>query len=361
MDTTATSIVNKAANEPIATTTLTNGGLLQPYQAKQFIRQMFDVAPLAKQVRQVMHTEKSGYISKINIGRRLLRAKVEATDDGYRASVGTSQISYQTVPVRLPWEVTENALRENIEGQSLAQLITDMMTQQLGNDLEDLYLNGDSSLAEATAFDAAKAYAKDDIVTNAGKLYRFTAAHAAGAWSGTDAAEIGDESDPLFLGLNDGWIKQIRKDGHVTDAAGEKNLPDVFDAAVDSLPEKYIRALGLSWVMHPQMARNWMRYVRDQVVEHGGIVDSEMYRKPSNIPIIETPFMPEDTVLLTEPKNLIVVNTYEVKVREDRSSKEAIMRDMRFYVTHLDFDNIIEETDATGIITNIGKSATSGG
>lgn len=361
MDNHAINIVNKAANDPIATTTMTNGGLLQPFQAKQFIRQMFDVAPLSSQVRHVMHREKSGYIGKINIGRRLLRSKVEAVDDGYRATVGTSQIEYQTVDVRLPWEVTENALRENIEGQSLAQLITDMMTTQLGLDMEDLYLNGDEKYKGAPTFDATKAYAKDDLVVHDGKVYQFTAAHTAGAWSGTDAAELGTASDALFLGLNDGWIKQIKKDGHVTDAAGEKNLPDIFDSALDSLPEKYIRGLNLSWVMHPQMARNWMRYVRDQVVEHGGIVDSEMYRKPADVPVIQTPYMPEDTVLLTEPRNLIVVNTYEVKVREDRSSKEAIMRDMRFYVTHMDFDAIIEETDATGIITNIGASAASGG
>lgn len=37
-------------------------------------------------------------------------------------------------------------------------------------------------------FSAAETYAKDDIVIYIGKLYRFTAAHAAGAWVGTDAA-----------------------------------------------------------------------------------------------------------------------------------------------------------------------------
>ena len=45
-------------------------------------------------------------------------------------------------------------------------------------------------LAGAPVFSASTAYSKGDIVRKGGKLYRFTAAHAAGAWAGTDAEEI---------------------------------------------------------------------------------------------------------------------------------------------------------------------------
>ena len=58
-------------------------------------------------------------------------------------------------------------MRENIEGQNLEQIITDLMTTQLGIDLEDLYLNGDEA-TEST------------------------------------------DPDYDFLKINDGWIKQIR-------------------------------------------------------------------------------------------------------------------------------------------------------
>jgi len=63
--------------------------------------------------------------------------------------------------------------------------------------------------------------------------------------------------------------------------------------------------------------------------------------------------MPDDKILLTDPQNLIVVNTYDMKIRKTTEGKEAIMADKRFYVVHLDFDTIIEETDATAIITGI--------
>ena len=45
---------------------------------------------------------------------------------------------------------------------------------------------------EARAFSTGKAYAKGDLVLYEGDLYRFTAAHAAGAWTGSDAAAVDD-------------------------------------------------------------------------------------------------------------------------------------------------------------------------
>jgi len=39
-----------------------------------------------------------------------------------------------------------------------------------------------------------------------------------------------------------------------------------------------------------------------------------------------------------------------VKIRKTTEGKEAIMQDKRFYVTHLDYDPIIEELDATAMI-----------
>lgn len=62
-------------------------------------------------------------------------------------------------------------------------IITNLMTSQLGVDMEDLYLNSDSKAASTEAFDAAKAYAVGDFVTYSGGLYKFIAAHAVGAWN----------------------------------------------------------------------------------------------------------------------------------------------------------------------------------
>lgn len=42
----------------------------------------------------------------------------------------------------------------------------------------------------ATEFDATEAYAAGDLVVYDGDLYKFTASHAAGAWTGSDASEV---------------------------------------------------------------------------------------------------------------------------------------------------------------------------
>lgn len=296
-------IIRKAA---IATGTLASG-LLNPEQARKFIQQTFDATNLGGLVRHEMRTAKTGEIDKIGIGRRILRKKTENTDDNYRAGVKTSQIEYSTTAVRLPWEITEETLRENIEGQNFENIVTNLMTTQLGVDMEDLYLNGD------------------------------------------EATEPTDK-DYDFLKINDGWIKQIGNGGHVYDATSEDDMSlDMFYKALASLPNKYNNG-KLRWLMSPKRAQEWELFLLNKVVNQGGAVPDSVYTSPARIQAVECPSLDDKTILLTDPKNLIVVNTYSVQIRKTTEGKEAIMQDKRFYVVHLDYDPIIEELDATAMI-----------
>lgn len=296
-------IIRKAA---IATGTLASG-LLNPEQARKFIQQTFDATNLGGLVRHEMRTAKTGEIDKIGIGRRILRKKTENTDDNYRAGVDTSQIEYSTTAVRLPWEITEETLRENIEGQNFENIVTNLMTTQLGVDMEDLYLNGD------------------------------------------EATEPTDK-DYDFLKINDGWIKQIGNGGHVYDATSEDDMSlDMFYKSLASLPNKYNNG-KLRWLMSPKRAQEWELFLLNKVVNQGGAVPDSVYTSPARIQAVECPSLDDKTILLTDPKNLIVVNTYSVQIRKTTEGKEAIMQDKRFYVVHLDYDPIIEELDATAMI-----------
>lgn len=296
-------IIRKAA---IATGTLASG-LLNPEQARKFIQQTFDATNLGGLVRHEMRTAKTGEIDKIGIGRRIVRKKTENTDDNYRAGVDTSQIEYSTTAVRLPWEITEETLRENIEGQNFENIVTNLMTTQLGVDMEDLYLNGD------------------------------------------EATEPTDK-DYDFLKINDGWIKQIGNGGHVYDATSENDMSlDMFYKALASLPNKYNNG-KLRWLMSPKRAQEWELFLLNKVVNQGGAVPDSVYTSPARIQAVECPSLDDKTILLTDPKNLIVVNTYSVQIRKTTEGKEAIMQDKRFYVVHLDYDPIIEELDATAMI-----------
>ena len=344
-------IINKAGST-IQTSSITNG-LLNPEQARKFIQQTFEATNLGPMVRHVMRSAKSGEIDKIGIASRILRGKVENTDDGYRAGVKTNVIEYACKAIRLPWEITEETLRENIEGQQLEAIITNLMTAQLGVDLEDLYLNGDERASKAKAFSASEAYAPGDMVTYNGGLYEFVASHTAGAWADSEAVLIGNEEDVDFLKLNDGWIKQISNDGHVYDASSDSAMKlDIFYKTLQMLPNKYNNG-KLRWLMSPKRAQEWELYLINQVIGKGGAVPESVYTQPVHIPTVSCPSMGDDKIILTDPKNLIVVNTYDMKLRKTVEGKEAIMQDKRFYVAHLDYDPIIEETDATAIITRL--------
>ena len=315
-------------NQIIKAAALTTGdvtsGLLNPEQSKKFIKQTFEATALGGLIRHEMRRAKTGELDKIGIASRILRKKTENVDaksdgttpaagvDGYRAKPIFAQVEYSTTAVRLPWEITEETLRENIEGEGLEATITNLMTTQLGIDLEDLYLNSDTA---------------------------------------TEASD----TDFDFLKINDGWIKQILAGGHVYDAStvnsGAMSL-DIFYAALKALPNKYNNGT-LRWLMSPRRAQEWELFLLNKVITQGGVVPESIYSSPAKIPTVVCPSLSDDKIILSNPKNLIVVNTYDVKIRKTTEGEKAIMQDKRFYACHLDFDPIIEELDATAIIKGL--------
>ena len=63
----------------------------------------------------------------------------------------------------------------------------------------------------AQAFSASKNYAKGDLAIYNGILYVFTSAHSAGAWTGTDAAEVDESTERKLteiLAVYDNNIKE---------------------------------------------------------------------------------------------------------------------------------------------------------
>ena len=224
----------KTNNSIIRKSTLTTdgvtAGLLNPEQSRKFLRQAFDATPLGQLVRHEMRTAKTGEIDKIGIASRILRKKTENTDDNYRAKPDFSKIEYATTAVRLPWEITEETLRENIEGQGLEATITDLMTRQLGVDLEDIYLNGDEAIPDT-------------------------------------------DGDYDFLKINNGWIKQILQGGHVEDrtsiGSGAMSI-DVYYDALQKMPNKYNNGT-LRWLMSPRRKQEWERYLIDKLITVGAV------------------------------------------------------------------------------------------
>ena len=337
--------------DTITTESVTNG-LLNPYQAKKFLVQTFESTPFQQSIRHVTRAEKSGEIDKIGIGHRLLRPKVENTFDGKTASPTFGVVKYACEATRLDWDITNETLRQNIEGENMDDIVTNLMTKQVGVDSEDLLLNGDEKAAKAAAFSESTAYAAGDCVTEKDGLYRFRVNHTAGAWNAEEVERIGNATDNVFLGQNDGIIKALN-DGHVIDVSGATEMElEMFYKAVASMPTRFNDGT-LRWMMSPTRAQQWELFLLNKIIDAGGAVPESLYKSPVGIPSMAVPMMPDNTVILSNPKNFVQVNTYTMKIKKDESSVEAIRKDKRFYVIHFDFDAIIEEIEATSIITNL--------
>lgn len=285
MTTSASTLVSRA---DVALADLaTNGGLLSPEQANQFIDFIYDEPTILKQARFIRMTGPQRKINRMGFGSRILRAArqtgseldaggndraVRAAD---RSAPTTSQIELNTseviAEVRIPYEVLE----DNIEGESFEAHILRAIAQRTAIDLEELAL-----------------------------------------WADTDSTDD-------YLALQNGWMK--RASVHVLDNLDAGVSPDTFANALLQLPSKYLRNL-------PQMKAfislaNRIRYQQNVSKRQTGYGDAAVQ---SNIPLqahgltIEGAGMLDvhadgDQGLVTIPQNLIWGIQREITIESEKN------------------------------------------
>lgn len=296
------------------TTSDASAGLLDPQQAMAFIRTLKDKGTFGQAIRQDVRRAPSGEIDKLSTGSRLIRAATENSDDGYRAGATFATVPYQTVKMRLPWEVTEDVFHENIEGQNLEAKLTAEMTQQFALDLDDLDINGDT-------------------------------------------ADVG--ADAAFLNINDGLLKQIstaavagRNIDGSTINAGAISKAHFFEMLY-AMPNKYRNQGDMRWLVSPNRALTWWEAMTDRAGAAGDALlgsrnAASSAMGPLNIPFWEVPQMPDTTMILARPRNFVRVISWEVRKRKVTGETDATLaaRDKRFYVFFIKTDIVVEELDA---------------
>jgi hypothetical protein len=169
-----------------------NGGLLNPEQSARFLDYMFDATVIGKVARTVRMKADTTEIDRMSVGEKLMKLASEGENTGTNSAVTFSKISLTTKKLRLDWELSTEALEDNIEGADLEDHIARLMATQAGNDIEDVVLNGNVSLS----------------------------------------------SDNLYKSF-DGVVKKAKAGGHVVDAAGANISRAVFNSALKALPRKY--------------------------------------------------------------------------------------------------------------------------
>ena len=126
----------------------TPGGILLPEQARRFIDYVWDATVLANDGRRVTMRANTMELEKVNVGERVIRAAAQAQPTFQNAGATFSKVELTTKKIRLDWEVSTEALEDNIEGGALEDHLVRLMTTAFANDIEDLAINGDGSTGD---------------------------------------------------------------------------------------------------------------------------------------------------------------------------------------------------------------------
>ena len=127
----------------------TPGGILAPEQARRFIDYVWDATVLAKDGRKVTMRANTMELEKVNVGERVIRAAAQAQPTFSNAGATFSKVELTTKKIRLDWEVSTEALEDNIEGAALEDHLVRLMTNAFANDIEDLAINGTGTGGDA--------------------------------------------------------------------------------------------------------------------------------------------------------------------------------------------------------------------
>lgn len=288
----------------IATGDFSSGGILNAEQAEKFFSYTVDESVLKNNVRTIFMSSPTMEIDKMNVGSRVTRPKVESTapaTSGY-VSLTTSKVELTTKAMIVPWSVSFETYEDNIEKEGFEDSLIRDISAQLANDLEELYLKGDTDSSDA------------------------------------------------FLAQFNGWLKLMLTGGHDVTAAGTLSRT-TFSKVLKGLPTKYRRNRAkLRFFVNPDEEQDY----RDELAQRNTTLGDTSLQGNANIKIfgieiVPVPFMPEGMVVLTHYMNLIIGIHSNIRLEKDKD----IYAGEHQYAIHLRAGCAIENTDAIAYTNDV--------
>ena len=286
-------------------------GILRPEQARRFIDYVWDGTVLAKDGRRVTMRANTMELEKVNVGERVIRAANQADATYTNAGATFSKVELTTKKIRLDWEVSAEALEDNVEGAGLEDHLVRLMTNAFANDIEDLAINGDGSTGS-------------------------------------------------FLSIMEGFVNQTTTNGdaheYVATVSGNAFTPEIMQGVISSLPRKY-RALktglkfyagtdtfaGIVKANGTDSSNIWTENYRNTYLAGTDQVIGEARNtRILGIPVMEVPYYPDGYVDLTFPSNRIWGFQRDITVNREYVAKKDTIE----YTVFVRFGIQWEEEDA---------------
>lgn len=245
----------------VTTDALAAAGKLNPAQSDKFIDYVVDETVLKNNARVIRFREESLEIDKINVGSRLAFPKTEAQDPGLRRGISTSKISLTPKGIIMPFEIGDEFREINIEGEGVEDTIIRLMARQLANDIEELYVGGDTvgpAILEGDYKDGGSStlYVQDD-----------------------------------YLALLSGW-ERLADSGNLVDAASANVGLSIFGAMLRAMPTKFRRNRGnLRFLISPDLAQLYYEKIATRATALGDAAAGGAVHKPYGVPLVEVPLM----------------------------------------------------------------------
>lgn len=269
-------ILQKAA---ITTAEIAAAGRLNDAQADRFIDFVIDVTGLSGRTRVVRFRNDKMDIDKIGVGKRVAVAKKEAVDPGVRRKINTSKVTLQPEEIMVPWEISDEFVSENLEGEEVEDTIMRLMATQFGNDLEELYIQGDKL-----------------------GMLRFE----------SDLVDGGSPTEVIvdtYLKLQDGWLKRAGE-SHIVDNDGKNIQHQVFSDMIVEMPSKFKRnKRNLRFFASDTTEQLFRNNLAARATGLGDqAATSEMNLRPFGIELVPLALLPQ-TPLVTEHLTVTVAGS----------------------------------------------------
>lgn len=284
-------------------------------QVEKFIEMAYESNSFLKGIRHETRTSAKGTIDKITVRGRNLRSKKENVMAGNLATPEFPQVPYAVEPVVLPFEITEDLIRQTqrVRNQDAEDIIMRAMTSNYGENMQDIGFNG-------------------------------------------DVATPSTDPDHEFLKINDGWLKLARTKANYIDWSTLKDpqKKGVLFELERAIPTRFRSGGTFKFFMHPNTYSKRLQKLAEQ--DNSASIQLQIMggvKRVNSYDVEEVWSMPEGALLFTYQPNFVMVHTYDMQIRKTTEGKEAILADKRFYAIHSDFDPVFEEPQAVAYVEGV--------
>jgi len=300
----------------VDTDALASGGLLNTEQFNKFTDMVVDQSVMIKEARVVRMRSAVAELDKIATTGRVSQLKSEGVAPESLSTPSFAKVTLTATDIITPFEITFEAMEDNIAGSNLEDTVIRVMAKQTATDLEELAIQGDTASA-----------------------------------------------DDYLKGL-DGW-RLLADDGNVVDLEGAMLDKSGLGTMFRALPDKYKRNYAdLRYYCAPTSAQDWHDTFADrgsaagdesllsgQVPPYMGVPVVSVSQIPTNCEgILGYEAGPELTYcFLTPRENLIFGIHRDIRIEKDKD----VLRGVNIYAVTTRVAVAFEEIGAVVVGVNV--------